>query len=151
MYWPSNVTCEPLSVLRRAGNQDAAEAHLRGLLDWNRMVAFDPGIILVLANSASSPNNAATPTGPACCTWKALPWQQKSATRAMALAVEGLAGAAGLAGNHTRAAVLLGSAESTRATAGAPSPRPNATTSTGSPPAPAKPRARPPSPEARTS
>ncbi|MBB4935001.1 putative ATPase/DNA-binding SARP family transcriptional activator [Lipingzhangella halophila] len=105
---------------RRQGRLDDAEPRLRRWLEWNRRVEADYGAALILAElgfvaelrgDADAARelhldglDAAGATGD---------------PRAIALAMEGLAGAETLAGHHGRAARLLGSAHATRLSAGA--------------------------------
>ncbi|AUH40204.1 BTAD domain-containing putative transcriptional regulator [Streptomyces sp. CMB-StM0423] len=108
---------------RRQGRLAEAEAHLRRWLDWDRKIESDVGTALILAELgfvaelAGDAEQArehhreglasARPTGD---------------PRALALALEGLAGVESLAGDATAAARLLGRAEALRAAAGAPLP-----------------------------
>ncbi|GAA0912249.1 BTAD domain-containing putative transcriptional regulator [Nonomuraea longicatena] len=108
---------------RRRGDLDAAEAFLRHWLDWNRRIAPDTGTALILAELGF----IAELRGDADA---ALALHQEghaaaAATgdpRAVALALEGLAGAHALAGEHRRAARLLGTAAAARESVGAPLP-----------------------------
>ncbi|SDM66377.1 BTAD domain-containing putative transcriptional regulator [Allokutzneria albata] len=108
---------------RRQGDLDAAENHLRGVYEWNRHAAFDPGNALILAELgfvAELRGDADT----------ALALHTKGLTvarhigdpRAVALAQEGLAGAHSLAGDHEYAARLLAEAAAARNAVGAPLP-----------------------------
>nr|WP_027927781.1 BTAD domain-containing putative transcriptional regulator [Amycolatopsis benzoatilytica] len=108
---------------RREGELDLAERHLRTLLAWNRQVDFEPGNSLIVAELGF----VAELRGDA---EEALRRQREGFEiarrfgdpRAIALALEGLAGARGLAGEHREAARLLGSAAAVRAGIGAPLP-----------------------------
>jgi tetratricopeptide (TPR) repeat protein len=120
---------------RRQGKLDVAEAHLRKRLDWLRQLNSDNGVALVLAElgfiaelrgdveSARGLHQdglvAARATGD---------------PRAVALALEGLAGVQALAGRHDQAARLLGAATAARKSTGAPLPAEERGTWTGSPP-----------------
>jgi tetratricopeptide (TPR) repeat protein len=104
---------------RRQGKLDVAEAHLRKWLDWLRQLNSDNGVALVLAElgfiaelrgdveSARGLHQdglvAARATGD---------------PRAVALALEGLAGVQALAGRHDQAAQLLGAATAARKSTG---------------------------------
>ncbi|WP_275294063.1 BTAD domain-containing putative transcriptional regulator [Amycolatopsis sp. La24] len=108
---------------RREGDLDLAEQHLRTLLEWNKQVDFEPGNTLILAELgfvAELRGDAET----------ALRRQQEGYEiahrtgdpRAIALALEGLAGAHALTGAAREAARLLGAAAASRAGIGAPLP-----------------------------
>ncbi|TKG72340.1 AfsR/SARP family transcriptional regulator [Prauserella endophytica] len=108
---------------RKAGDLDEADRHLHVLLDWHRLVEFEPGSTLVLAELgfvaeqrgdvalAGSRHRAALTVA-----------RRVGDPRAIALALEGLAGAAVLGGEPARAASLLGMAEAARTSVGAPLP-----------------------------
>ncbi|GGP64947.1 AfsR/SARP family transcriptional regulator [Saccharothrix coeruleofusca] len=108
---------------RRLGRLDEAEAHLRRWLAWCRQVDGALGLALVLAELGF----VAEQRGDAA---RALELHREGCARAwavgdpraVALAVEGVAGAVSLAGDHERAALLLGAATAARAAAGAPLP-----------------------------
>ncbi|MFF3752721.1 BTAD domain-containing putative transcriptional regulator [Streptomyces sp. NPDC002018] len=108
---------------RREGHLDIAEARLRPWLTWNRSRSDVPGLALVLAELGF----IAEQRGDAA---QALALHQDGLAtamatgdpRAVALALEGLAGAHSLAGLWARAARLLGTAAATRRRAGAPQP-----------------------------
>ncbi|MCL8014274.1 BTAD domain-containing putative transcriptional regulator [Streptomyces sp. AS02] len=108
---------------RREGRLDAAEAHMRHVLRWQTKMSFEPGRALVLAELGF----AAEQRGDAD---QALSLHQQGWTsarntgdaRAMALALEGLAGAHTLAGRHAYAALLLGAAHAARDSVGMPLP-----------------------------
>ncbi|WP_246631911.1 ATP-binding protein [Pseudonocardia nigra] len=113
---------------RRQGDLDAAEAHLGAALAWNRRLQADYGvpyygITLLLAELGF----IAELRGDAACA-DALHREGVAAARAVgepraiALAAEGLAGAAAMAGEHERAARLLGAASAAREAVGAPLP-----------------------------
>ncbi|MET9804124.1 BTAD domain-containing putative transcriptional regulator [Streptomyces sp. NPDC006368] len=108
---------------RRRGDLDGAEAHLRPWLEWNRRRGASHGLALVLAElgfAAELRGDAA-----ACLAFHQDGLTAAVATedpRAVALALEGLAGAHSLASRHVRAARLLGTASATRSRAGAPLP-----------------------------
>lgn len=108
---------------RRQGRLDIAEEHLRPWREWNRSRGAFTGLALVLAELGF----IAEQRGDAAA---ALSLHQDCLTtarvtgdsRAVALALEGLAGAHTLAGRYTRAARLLGTAAETRTRSGAPLP-----------------------------
>ncbi|WP_405619711.1 BTAD domain-containing putative transcriptional regulator [Streptomyces sp. NBC_01508] len=109
---------------RRAGDLDAAEVHLRRVLDIHRQMGYQPGLpALVLAElgfTAELRGDATT----------ALRLQQDGLSaartagdaRSLALALEGLAGAQALAGHADHAARLLGAAWAARDSVGTPLP-----------------------------
>ncbi len=108
---------------RREGKLDSAEAHLRNWLDWCRQVDGDLGAALIaaelgfVAEQRGDPEAALTlhleGYGAACSTGD---------PRAVALALEGMAGARALAGHHDQAVQLLGAAAAARESIGAPLP-----------------------------
>ncbi|MFI8321763.1 BTAD domain-containing putative transcriptional regulator [Streptomyces sp. NPDC085529] len=109
---------------RREGDLDAAEAHMRNVLDTHRRMGYEPGMpALILAELGF----AAELRGDAD---RALELQGSGLAaaratgdpRALALGLEGLAGAVSLAGDPARAARLLGAAAATRAGVGVPLP-----------------------------
>ncbi|MGW4502610.1 BTAD domain-containing putative transcriptional regulator [Micromonospora sp. NPDC004336] len=110
-------------VARRRGDLDAAEARQRDLLDWNRRTGYLPGCALALAELgfvAEQRGDAATAERRHREALDAA--RSTRDRRAVALALEGLAGSAGLAGEHRRAARLLGAARALRESAGVPLP-----------------------------
>ncbi|MEU2656815.1 BTAD domain-containing putative transcriptional regulator, partial [Streptomyces sp. NPDC007325] len=105
---------------RRAGDLDAAEAHMRNVLDTHRRMGYEPGMpALILAELGF----AAELRGDA---GRALELQRSGLAaaratgdpRSLALALEGLAGAVSLAGDAARAARLLGTAAAVRGSGG---------------------------------
>ncbi|MGP3974149.1 AfsR/SARP family transcriptional regulator [Streptomyces sp. 8N114] len=108
---------------RREGRLESAEAHMRQVLRWQTTMSFEPGRALALAELGF----IAEQRGEAD---QALRLHQDGWTsarntgdsRAMALALEGLAGAHTLAGRHAHAAVLLGAAYAARDSVGMPLP-----------------------------
>ncbi|WP_030672939.1 BTAD domain-containing putative transcriptional regulator [Streptomyces sp. NRRL B-1347] len=108
---------------RRAGQLDAAEAGLRPVLQWLTRMAFEPGRALVLAELgfiAEQRGDAAQALrlhreGRAAA-------RHTGDVRALALALEGLAGAHAAAGEQDRAALLLGAAHAARESVGMPLP-----------------------------
>ncbi|SCL71288.1 Predicted ATPase [Micromonospora citrea] len=110
-------------IARRRGDLDAAESRQRDLLDWNRRTGYLPGCALALAELgfvAEQRGDAATAERRHRESLDAA--RATGDRRAVALALEGLAGVAGLAGEHRRAARLLGAAGALREGAGAPLP-----------------------------
>jgi predicted ATPase/DNA-binding SARP family transcriptional activator len=112
-------------VARREGRLDAAEAHLRSVLERSRAVGITPSVAVTL--SLVELGFVAEQRGDAAAA-QALHLDGLVASRklgdprAMALALEGLAGASALAGHHRQAARLLGMADAVRRLAGAPLP-----------------------------
>ncbi|MBD0706935.1 MULTISPECIES: AfsR/SARP family transcriptional regulator [unclassified Streptomyces] len=111
-------------VARREGRLDDAEAHLTKWLDWLRAVYGDPGTALVMAELgfiAEQRGDADTARERHLVGYAAA--RGTGDPRALALALEGLAGTRALTGHHTRAARLLGAATAARASVGRPLPR----------------------------
>ncbi|QCX74883.1 Putative HTH-type transcriptional regulator [Streptomyces sp. YIM 121038] len=108
---------------RREGDLDGAERHMRALLAWFRKADYGPGVTLALAELGF----AAELRGDAAAA-RALHADGFAAAlplgdpRALALALEGLAGAEAAAGAPGTAATLLGAASAARASVGAPLP-----------------------------
>ncbi|SDM63269.1 BTAD domain-containing putative transcriptional regulator [Allokutzneria albata] len=108
---------------RREGKLDIAEAHIHNMLEWQRDADHPPGDAVLFSELGF----IAEARGEAA---KALELHRKSLAaaekvgdpRAVALAVEGLAGAHAIDGDHEHAAELLGTAAAMRANAGAPLP-----------------------------
>ncbi|TCP56444.1 putative ATPase [Tamaricihabitans halophyticus] len=108
---------------RREGDLDTAERHLRALVDWHRRDEL-PGTSALafvelgfVAEQRGDPEQAAQ--------WQLAAYELASESpdpRALALTLEGLAGARALAGAAAEAARLLGAAASLRSAAGAPLP-----------------------------
>nr|BFE84812.1 hypothetical protein GCM10020093_074130 [Planobispora longispora] len=128
-------------VARRSGDLAGAEAYLRESLAWNRRLEDGYGVpfygvTLLLAELGF----VAEQRGEAARA-RALHQEGLAAARtigdprAVALALEGLAGAAALEGSHEEAGRLLAEAAALRESAGAPFRPPSAATSSGSPPA----------------
>ncbi|NEE01101.1 AfsR/SARP family transcriptional regulator [Phytoactinopolyspora halotolerans] len=107
---------------RRQGHLDAAEERLHDLLDWHRRTGHLPGTALILAELgfvAELRDDAASARELHA---EGLVTARKTGdTRAVALALEGLAGAAALAARYQDAARLLGAAAAARESAAAPS------------------------------
>jgi hypothetical protein len=112
-------------LARRQGRLDAAEAHLRSVLERSRPADIVPGVAVTL--SLAELGFVAEQRGDAAAA-QTLHLDSLAASRklgdprAMALALEGLAGARALAGHHGQAARLLGIAAAARRSAGAPLP-----------------------------
>ncbi|QBI54363.1 BTAD domain-containing putative transcriptional regulator [Streptomonospora litoralis] len=108
---------------RRRNRLDTAEEYLRRLLDWNRRIAYQPGVALALAERgfvAELRGDAETAAALHAEGLSAA--EQTGDPRAVALALEGLGGAAAAAGDHRRAARFLGAAAAQRESVGAPLP-----------------------------
>jgi tetratricopeptide (TPR) repeat protein len=112
-------------LARREGRLDAAEVHLRSVLERSRAIGVTPGVAMTL--SLVELGFVAEQQGDAGAA-QALHLDGLAASRklgdprATALALEGLAGARALAGHHGQAARLLGMADAARRSAGAPLP-----------------------------
>ncbi|MFI0990193.1 BTAD domain-containing putative transcriptional regulator [Streptomyces exfoliatus] len=108
---------------RREGRLDRAETHFRSVLDWGRHVVFETGRALVMAELGFIAELRGDPTTALAHHLTGYAAAHETGDpRALALALEGLAGAQALAGHPTRAALLLGTASATRASVGAPLP-----------------------------
>ncbi|MFF0727250.1 BTAD domain-containing putative transcriptional regulator [Streptomyces sp. NPDC004134] len=108
---------------RRQGRLAEAEAHLRYWLDWDRKIESDVGTALILAELGFVAELAGDAEQARAHHRESLASARPTGDpRALALALEGLAGAESLAGDATAAARLLGRAEALRAAAGAPLP-----------------------------
>ncbi|MET9515163.1 BTAD domain-containing putative transcriptional regulator [Streptomyces sp. NPDC002994] len=108
---------------RREGDYESAETHMRGLLAWFRKVGYGPGITLVLAELgfvAELRGDAATAHALHLQGFDAV--RELGDPRAVALSLEGLAGARVLAGSPGHCAMLLGAAAAARDSIGAPLP-----------------------------
>ncbi|WP_073484514.1 AfsR/SARP family transcriptional regulator [Streptoalloteichus hindustanus] len=108
---------------RRRGLLDSAETHLRRMLDWFHRVDFGPAITLVLAELGFVAEHRGDADRARALHHESLARAgELGDPRAVALALEGLAGAHALAGRHRAAAVLLGAATATRDSVAAPLP-----------------------------
>ncbi|GHE89805.1 SARP family transcriptional regulator [Amycolatopsis deserti] len=108
---------------RREGALDEAERQLRVLLDWHGLVEHEPGNTLVCAELGFVAELRGDAEG--AFTWhrRGLEIARRGTDpRAVALALEGLAGAHALAGEHAQAARLLGASDHARRSVGAPLP-----------------------------
>ncbi|MEU6711291.1 BTAD domain-containing putative transcriptional regulator [Nonomuraea sp. NPDC046802] len=108
-------------LARRAGRLDAAEAHLRGVLDWHRRRGYEPNVaaatmteLALIAQGRGDAEQARALHEEACRTARD--------PRTVARALEGLAGALAEAGDPASAARLLGTADAARTEADAPLP-----------------------------
>ncbi|WP_406293854.1 winged helix-turn-helix domain-containing protein [Embleya sp. NBC_00888] len=113
---------------RRAGDLAGAERHLRGALEWNRRLHEDYGVpfygvTLLLAELGFVAELRGDAVGARDLHEEGLAAARASGDpRAVALALEGLAGAESISGRAAEAATLLGRAEALRASIGAPLP-----------------------------
>jgi tetratricopeptide (TPR) repeat protein len=126
-YKPGEVFAEMGlgAVARRQGRLDAAEGHLRRVLEWHRTAAVEPGPALwfSLAELGVVAELRCDPQAARALQLEAFAVARKLGDlRAVGLALEGLAGACALAGEHHHAALLLGAAAAARESAGAPLP-----------------------------
>ncbi|MEV0373337.1 BTAD domain-containing putative transcriptional regulator [Streptomyces sp. NPDC050636] len=109
---------------RRQGDLDAAEAHLRPWLDWNRRLGVDSGTALILAELGFVAEQHGDARQAQELHLEGLTAARRTGDpRAVALALEGLAGAQALARRPGHAARLLGTAAAVRESVGAPLPR----------------------------
>lgn len=110
-------------IARRAGDLDLAERLLRSVLDWHREVRFEPGPALVFAELGFVAELRGDAVEAAAWQGKALEIAEAAGDpRAVALALEGLAGARSLAGDTAEAKRLLATAAAKRESVGAPLP-----------------------------
>jgi predicted ATPase/DNA-binding SARP family transcriptional activator len=126
-YTPGETFAEiGLGLLaRREGRLDAAEAHLRSVLERSGPMDVEPGVAVTL--SLVELGFVAEQRGDAAAAQRLhldgfAASRKLGDPRAMALALEGLAGARALARHHSQAARLLGAADAARRSAGAPLP-----------------------------
>jgi predicted ATPase/DNA-binding SARP family transcriptional activator len=108
---------------RRRGDWELARKWLLPWLEWNRQVGWDAGTAAVLAELALVAEGSGDRA--ACLALRKEGYLRARAAgepRVLALAMEGLAGAHALDGNHARAARLLGAAEVVRARCDLPLP-----------------------------
>lgn len=124
-FKPAEVYAETGLALgaRREGKLDVAEKHLNSVLSWHRGGGFEGGSALILAELgfvAELRGEAAKATE---LQREGLAIAERSGDpRAIALGMEGLAGAMALSGDHRAAAALLGAAAAKRASVGTPLP-----------------------------
>ncbi|MGX2998280.1 BTAD domain-containing putative transcriptional regulator [Streptomyces sp. JNUCC 64] len=108
---------------RRRGRLDVADGYLRRWLAWNRQFDAEYGTALILAELGFVAELRGDAEGALELHTEGLAAARDTGDpRAVALAVEGLAGALALAGDHERAAELLGVASAERSSVGAPLP-----------------------------
>ncbi|MFC8076969.1 BTAD domain-containing putative transcriptional regulator [Streptomyces sp. NPDC057307] len=108
---------------RRQGRLDVAEAYLRTWLEWNRRFDAENGAALILAELGFVAEQRGDAEAALKLHMEGLTAARSTGDpRAVALALEGLAGASQLTGRPERAAGLLGTATRTRASLGAPLP-----------------------------
>lgn len=111
-------------VARREGRFDVAEKHLRTVLEWHRQVGFEAGATLILAELGFIAEQRGDVASARRLQLDGFALASRVGDpRAIALAMEGLAGAHALAGEPDRAARLLGAAARARASVGTPLPR----------------------------
>ncbi|KJY31468.1 BTAD domain-containing putative transcriptional regulator [Streptomyces sp. NRRL S-495] len=108
---------------RRQGELDTAEALLLPWLEWNRRLGVDAGTALVLAQLGFVAEQRGDAAGARARHLDGLTAARRTGDpRAVALALEGLAGAHALAGRPAHAARLLGTAAAVRESVGSPLP-----------------------------
>ncbi|MEV0438038.1 BTAD domain-containing putative transcriptional regulator [Streptomyces spectabilis] len=108
---------------RRRGDLDTAERLLLPWLDFNRRFGISSGAALILAQLGYVAEQRGDAARAAHLHREGLDAARDTGdNRAVALALEGLAGAHALAGTHAEAAALLGRAAALRAAEGAPLP-----------------------------
>jgi tetratricopeptide (TPR) repeat protein len=124
-YKPGEVFAEiNLGTLaRREGKLDIAETHLRKVLTWHHQMGYAPDVAqsMVLTELGFAAEQGGDSEAAQAFHLDGLDIARKLGDpRAIALALEGLAGAQALAGCHQCAAQLLGTAAATRDAAQAP-------------------------------
>jgi predicted ATPase/DNA-binding SARP family transcriptional activator len=108
---------------RRTGQLDAAEQHLREVLDWHLGSGADIATTLIHAELGFVAELRGDAEGAQAHHLAGHAIARRSGDRrALALALEGLAGSVALAGAHRQAARLLGAAAAARESVGAPLP-----------------------------
>ncbi|MEV4201182.1 BTAD domain-containing putative transcriptional regulator [Micromonospora globbae] len=109
---------------RRQGRYELVEDRLAKWVDWLRGVDGEPGLALVLAELGFAAEQSGDAESALHLHEQSLVSARKIGDpRAVALAIEGLAGAHSLAGNAAHAAHLLVTATALRESVGAPLPR----------------------------
>jgi predicted ATPase/DNA-binding SARP family transcriptional activator/Tfp pilus assembly protein PilF len=126
-YKPGEVFAEiNLGTLaRREGKLDIAETHLRKVLTWHRQMGYAPDVAksMVLTELGFAAEQRGDPEAAQAFHLDGLAIARELGDpRAVAVALEGLAGAQVLAGHHECAARLLGTAAATRDAAQTPLP-----------------------------
>ena len=115
-------------VARRAGDLDAAEALFEESLSWNRRLESDYGVpfygvtLLLAELGFVAERRGDVARAEASHLERLAAAREVGDPRSVALAQEGLAGVAALAGEHREAARLLGTASALRESVGAPLP-----------------------------
>jgi predicted ATPase/DNA-binding SARP family transcriptional activator/tetratricopeptide (TPR) repeat protein len=108
---------------RRSGQLDVAEKHLRNVLEWHREQRFDTGMAFALAELGFVAEQRGDSVTAHRLQRQGFELARDSGDpRATALALEGLAGAHALDGEHDQAARLLGAAARLRDSVGRPLP-----------------------------
>jgi len=126
-YKPGEIFAEiGLGLLaRREGRLDVAESHLRGVIEWHRRMNHEPGVAHAIALTElgfiAEQRGQADAAQALHADGFDIAWKLGD-IRAAALAVEGLAGAQALIGQHRHAAILLGAATTARRLNGTPLP-----------------------------
>jgi predicted ATPase len=110
-------------VARRRGDLDAAREYLGAWLDWHLRAGSDFGAALILAELGFAAEQGGDAHGAEALHLRGLEAARRTGDpRALALALEGVAGARSLAGDPAHAARLLGAADALRDAVGAPLP-----------------------------
>ncbi|MEU0490220.1 BTAD domain-containing putative transcriptional regulator [Nocardiopsis sp. NPDC006139] len=110
-------------VARRRGDLAAARTHLGAWLDWHLESGSDFGAALILAELGFAAELDGDAAGAEDLHLRGLAAARRTGDpRALALALEGLAGARSLAGRAGHAARLLGAADALRRSVGVPLP-----------------------------
>jgi predicted ATPase/DNA-binding SARP family transcriptional activator len=108
---------------RRMGRFDVAEKHMGNVLDWHRAQRFQAGTALALAELGFIAEQRGDPVTAHRLQLEGYELARDSGDpRAVALALEGLAGAQALAGRYEHGARLLGAATRLRDSVGRPLP-----------------------------
>jgi predicted ATPase/DNA-binding SARP family transcriptional activator len=108
---------------RRTGHFDVAEKHMHNVLDWHRAQRFQAGTALALAELGFIAEQRGDHVTAHRLQLEGYRLARDSRDpRAIALALEGLAGAHALAAGYDRAALLLGAANRLRESVGRPLP-----------------------------
>ncbi|MEV6908185.1 BTAD domain-containing putative transcriptional regulator [Amycolatopsis sp. NPDC051071] len=125
-FKPGEVYAETGLALgaRRQGRFDEAEVHLLSILDWHRRVASEMGSTLALAELGFIAEQRGDVVKAKKLQSDGLAIARRGGDpRAIALGLEGLAGAEAADGAYRLAARLLGAAAASRESAGAPLPK----------------------------
>jgi predicted ATPase len=111
------------TLARREGDLDDADARLRAVLDWHRQMGYAPdvGLAMVLSELGFTAEQRGDPAAAHHFHAEALAGARGLGDpRGIALALEGLAGAQAVAGQHRHATLLLGTAAAIRRSRQAP-------------------------------